>query len=111
MARLLDEASDSMDTDLSSIVASEAPVPKVEKPVNRTEIRLMMEDALNKLTEKLDKRVAQWKNSIFETIENIVDDRNMTFVPGSLRRAIYYKLASVTNDKRFEIVFDKETSE
>lgn len=64
MERLLHDASDSMDIDLSSTVASEAPVPAAKEPVNRTEIRQRIDNVVNQLMDKLDTSVAQVKNSL-----------------------------------------------
>lgn len=59
MAMLLEKATDRIDTDRSSNGKSEATVPAVAGPVNRTEVRQMMKDAVNELINKLDTRIAQ----------------------------------------------------
>lgn len=82
MTKLLEEASNWMHNDLDSLtlerVASE---PVLERPVFRSELRDMIEDARSQLIKKLNMQVAQaTEKSYIGIVENIVDVHNTSLV-------------------------------
>lgn len=100
MSSLFEVATVSMNTDQNCLnVEPVASDPVLEFPVSCSELRDMMKEPLNQLTNQLDARVAQVAEEFaIGTVENIDSDRLMTFVRGRLKRAIRDKLLSMMDD-------------
>lgn len=86
-----------------------APEPKIERLVNRAEVRELMEDVLTQLTNKLDARTAQvTEEFVIEIMENLENDHNLVAVQEALKRATSKMLKLILNDSG--VCKDSETA-